>query len=427
MKFMKYCALIILTCICCSQAFASKINQKIIMSYWSNGKRYMPYPIPGSLNARKEPQKNKDLSGKLSAINVLAYAFLQVDDNGYADFSRPMVDLSQDDLTHFCKSHKVNCPKMAPNVLLGNFDAFSKLNNRNKDLKKIISIGGAGSEKSFLNAINHPNNFIKSVISIIKYYRLNGIDLDFELYSLFTEKQAHDYTQLIKNLRLSLGQQYFISIETPPDNETLKSIGRNNWTIIANNAYVSIMGYEFHSYLYTPYYTANNSNLYSDPNEPNVKGFYHISDDQSVKYLTYLGVPANKIILGIPAYFHAYGEVGVKNHGLYQPFNPHQTPLFDYGKGKGSYILMQKLLKNGFVSHEILMNGKISAVYAYNAQDDQWISYENEKSVAAKVKYVIKNNLAGLMMWNIKQDLPANNTRSLLMSIHSVTSGRLTY
>lgn len=68
----------------------------------------------------------------------------------------------------------------------------------------------------------------------------------------------------------------------------------------------------------------------------------------------------------------------------------------------------------GLDQYVILLNNKVSAVYAYNFTNHQWISYENEKSVAAKAQYANKNNLAGLMMWNIKRNLPADNSKSLL-------------
>ncbi len=422
-KLVKYLSLMLLIALFCnSLAFARSENSKIIMSYWSNGKRYSPYPIPGSLDSKGRLQTNYDLTGKLNLINTLVYAFLQVDKSGNIYFSHPKVDLSKNDLDTFCKVYQSACRDTKSKIYLGNFDAFSKLDNKSKYLKKMISIGGAGSQISFNNAINHPRRFIESANAIIKAYNLNGIDLDFELYSLFTKDQADRYAQLIHDLRKKLGAQYLITIEMPADSETLHSIGRNNWAIIAKNAYVSIMGYEFHSYLYPPDITANNSNLYNDPNEPSVKGFYHISDDQAVKYLTYLGVPVNKIILGYPAYFQAYGGVSVKNNGLYQPFNPKLTPSFDFGKGKGSYAVMQMLLKEGFVRYTIFMNGKISAVYAYNLGNQQWISFENEKSVAAKARYVVQHHLAGIMMWNIKQDLPADNPKSLLSSVYHVIS-----
>lgn len=40
--------------------------------------------------------------------------------------------------------------------------------------------------------------------------------------------------------------------------------------------------------------------------------------------------------------------------------------------------------------------------YAY--YDRQWIGYENEKSIALKVDYIKKENLAGVMVWSIESD-----------------------
>lgn len=399
--------------------FATPNTNKIIMSYWYHGKKYFTYPIPGSLNSEGIIQTNDNLSEKLNYINVFAYAFLQVNNKGYIYFKYPSRDLSKQDIDTFCRFHASICFNVkSKKSYLGNFDAFSKLNNKHQNLKKIVSIGGEGSRKSFTNAINHPNIFIESVKAIIKVYQLNGIDLDFELYTPFTKTQADRYADLVQALRKKLGNDYFISLETTGDYETIGSIGSKNWIKISKNAYVCMMGYGFHDYLDSPHLTGNNSNLYSDPNEPNVKGFYHISDDQAVKYLTYLGVPVNKIILGYPAFFEGYGGVDSKNKGLYQSFDPKITPSFNLGKGKGTYSLVSNLFKKGFISHVILMNDKVSAVYAYNPKNKTWISYENNQSVVAKMDYVNKNNLAGMMMWNIEYDLPANNPYSLLANIN---------
>lgn len=397
------------------------------MSYWSDGPRFQPYPIPGSINKQGITQDNPDLSKKLNYINVLAYAFLQVDNHGYIYSTNSTVDLSRYDIKHFCKNNKAFCAEKRNRrgTLLGNLDAFSKINNVHNNLKKIVSIGGANSETSFLNVINHPDDFITSCCKLIKAYHLNGVDLDFELNATFTKKQANKYAKVIRKLRSKLGNKYFISIEMPGDSETLNSIGRKNWSNISKDAYVSIMGYEFHYYAYEPYVTANGSNLYSDPNEPNIKNFYHISQNQAVKYLTYLGVPANRIILGFPAYFQAYaGLHQSNNNGLYQPFNPKILPVFDYGAGRGSYRLVQKLLKQGYSQHYIYRNNEISAVYATNPRKKTWISYDNAASVAFKAKYILRNHLAGAMMWNIRQDVAANDRQSLLHSVYNEINGK---
>jgi len=58
------------------------------------------------------------------------------------------------------------------------------------------------------------------------------------------------------------------------------------------------------------------------------------------------------------------------------------------------------------------MNG----VWAYNSETKQLLTYDNPSLVKEKASYVIKNHLAGMMTWNIGDDVPAENDQSLLKS-----------
>jgi len=406
----------------------------ILMTFWSDDiSKYASYPIPGSLNKGSALQQNEALLKQLDAINVLAYAFLQVDGSGHVYFSRPSIDLSPSDVQHFCRKQPSSCPNAAT-AWSGSFSAFAKLDNKNHTLQKVISIGGAGSQKTFENAIQHPEAFIQSATDLIHAYHLNGVDLDFEPDAFFDLHEGQSYAQLVLDLRRALGNQAFISIEVPGDWETLRSIDcptnnscNNNLGIIADKAYVSLMGYDFHGPYYPGTVTGNSSNLYTDPDEPLLPDFYHISDNQAIEYLTFNNVPANKIILGFPAYFRDYGGVKASpgSYGLYHPFDKSETPTYDLGtKGVGSYQVARKLLESGFTQHCLLVDNKISAVYAYNKLSWQWISYEDPSSITAKANYVLAMHLAGMMMWEIGEDMPINYSTSLLRSAHSVLFNR---
>lgn len=424
-----YSGLIFLSALVCPAVTAAPTH-KILMTYWADNKpQYIAYPVPGSFD-HVGTQQNRALTKQLNAINVLAYAFLQVDDHGQVYFSHPSVDLSQYDVRHFCRSEPASCPN-ADAAFAGSFLAFSRLNNRYHSLKRIISIGGSGSEKSFNNAIRNTDAFIQSAVRLIRAYRLDGIDLDFELYALFNQHQANQYTQLVVGLSQALGKQAFISVEMPGDHETLHSMDcsaanvcHNNLRMIAENAYVSLMGYDFHNPTYLPYVTGNSSNLYTDSHAPSPSSFYRISDDQAIKYLIGSGVPAGKIILGFPAYFHIYGGVHDQSssYGLYQPFDPKQTPVDVLGPGTGPYRSIDQLLASGFTQHYLTIDHKISAVFAYDPVKHQWISYEDQVSVAAKAHYVVANHLAGMMMWEIGEDMPVANQQSLLRTADTILS-----
>ena len=296
---------------------------------------------------------------------------------------------------------------------LGNFSAFSKLQNKAGELKKIISIGGAGDKDSFQNAVTHIHAFVDSVSTVIDHYHLDGLDLDFEP-DVFTPTISQQYAQLVSVLRDKLGENLIITIDMEPDQQ----IKQSYWKIISSNVnYISDMCYNFHSPYFSPHITGYNSNLYSDVNEPMIKNYYHISCDQSIHYLTFLGVPPQKIILGFPSYGLAYGGVSENNNGLFQSYDPKKTPTFNTGikpKGYVQYKTILTLLHSGFHEHTTFFNGYPSAVWAYNKKTQQFIAYDNVSVVKEKARYIKQNHLAGLMTWAINDDAPSLSQQSLL-------------
>jgi len=314
-------------CLFSCAAFANE--PKLLMSYWSyHDKSYSLYPVAGSFNTMGFRITNKDMLDKLNYLNMIAYAFLWVDPSGIARFTDSSVDLSYLD-NAFCVLNKNICLDRhnlySPGA--GNFSAFSLLQNNTHSLKKIISVGGANSDQSFDNAISNVDNFVNSIEKIVAHYHLNGVDLDFEPDN-FTLERMNGYANLLFALRKKLGSDKIIIVTVSAD----QNINAKSWKKISEQVnYVSDMCYEFHSPFNQPAITGYNSNLYADFNEPLISRYYHISCDQSIKSLTFLGVPPDKIVLGYPSYALAYGGVKNVNYGLFQPFNQKETPVFDFG------------------------------------------------------------------------------------------------
>lgn len=391
------------------------VNAKEMISYWSyNDKFKFTYPIPGSFNEYGNEVINQDMQDKLNYLSIIAYGFLSVNQNGSVHFNNSHVDLSlSDDL--FCHSNMTICldknKKYIPK--LGNFSAFLRLQNKYGNLKKIISIGGANSAVMFENAVNYPTIFSDSVSKIINHYNLDGIDLDFEP-NTFTTESGKAYAELVSILRHKLGSEKIIIVTVAAD----QNINKNNWKKISENvSFVSDMCYDFHVPFYRPFVTGYNSNLYTDSNEPKLKGYYHISCDQSIKQLIYAGVQNKKIILGYPSYALAYGGVYNGNHGMFQEFDPHKTPDFDKDKklpGRVQYRAVLSLLHSGFHEHASYNKNHISSVWAYNPKTQELLTYDNKKLVKEKALYVKNNQLAGLMTWIISDDLPVESHQSLL-------------
>lgn len=426
-RFRGASALLLLLCFPLSAWAGSGQNGKILLAFWCD---HCPTqasdPLPGSLNGKGAPRQNPALQDQLSALNVVAYAFLQVDKQGQVYFAHPRTDLGPSDVKGYCLQHPGSCPD-ASTARHGSFAAFAGLDNRHHTLKKIVSIGGAGEFASFRHAVAHPKVFVDSVVALVRAYHLDGVDLDDEPPAFFGKQAGSGLVDLAKALRASLGPTAFISVDIPSDRETLRSIDNptlhswhDNLARMAKAAYLSVMGYGFHAPFHPGAATGNFANLYSDPNEPLLSDYYHSSDSQTIKYLTFVGVPPSRIILGFPATAFIYGGVEAKpgTHGLYQPFDRKDTPLGDLRRGIASYRSVRKYLDKGFTQHYVLVDGKDSAVYAFNRAKKQWITYENPATIAAKAHYVLAKGLAGLMMWNLSLDAPETDHRSLLRSAH---------
>jgi GH18 family chitinase len=402
---------------------------ELLMTFWSDDTTNHPgNPLPGSVGPSGSVLQNAALSRQLDAIDVLAYAFLLVDAAGNVYFRNPAIDLSPGDTHGFCRQNPAACPQ-ADSALGSSFDVFAHLTNRRGTLQKIVSVGGGGAQRSLDDALAHPDVFVRSAVALVHAFGLQGIDLDFEPNTFFGPDQGAQIAQVISGLRKELGDQAFISIELPGDWETLRSFDcpagsrcRYSLGAASQDAYVSLMGYDFHGPEYAPV-TGHHANLYSDPDEPLLAGFYHLSDQQAIEYLTFRQVPVRKILLGFPAYFVAYGGVDAAagTDGQYQPFDKSRSVAYDLGdvKGRGSYRLAESLLKSGFTAHYVRVNGRLSAVYAYSPSGRQWLSYDDPELVAAKARYVVARHLAGMMMWEIGQDLPLTDPKSLLRSANS--------
>ena len=216
-----------------------------------------------------------------------------------------------------------------------------------------------------------------------------------------------------------MGDQRFISLATIIDPETLHSLGRENWQSISENVnVVSMMCYDLASASIKPAYSEFASNLYRVPDAPKMLSNANLSCDESIHYLQTLGVPAAKIVLGVPAYGVALGGVGAEHQGLFQPFNPEETPVFDdMGKGLLRYSTVLKLKKAGFNQYVTEVDGHVNGVWLYHFDKQQFVTFDNPDSIRVKVDYVLKNNLAGIMMWRIGQDAAITHKASLLRMI----------
>ena len=283
-----------------------------------------------------------------------------------------------------------------------NFQTLTKLREANPKLAILISVGGWTWSGRFSDmALTRASRakFISSAIRFVENYRLDGVDIDWEypgLPGIGNRNRPEDkknYTALLKELRAAL-------------NRKQKDLGRHLYSSVATGAApnflehtemkkvqryvdsVNLMSYDYYEPT-SDRMTGHHAALYTDPKDPKA-----VSADASVKAYLNAGVPAMKIVLGVPFYGHAWSEVDATNHGLFEAGKEARVKA-DYKD------IVHTLLPGGYIRY---WDDSASAPYLYNATNKTFVSYEDVQSVTLKSEYVLKNYLGGIMFWEYSGD-----------------------
>ena len=282
-----------------------------------------------------------------------------------------------------------------------NFRILNKLKEVNPDLRILISIGGWTWSGNFSDAnltrVSR-SGFAKSSVGIVKDYDLDGVDIDWEYpgqigdNNVFRPEDRQNYTLMFKAIRKELDR---LSKTTGKNYELTTAVGGNISYIehtemerVAKYVdYVNLMTYDF----YTSGDTAgHHSNLY--PPEDYEKD---ASADKSVHLFLNAGVPAEKLVLGVPFYGRSWIMKSADKHGINMPV--------ESGARGGGYTYIKDSLVNqkGFIRY---WDENAKAPYLFNNETNQLVTYDDEESVKLKCEYVIDNHLAGMMFWQYASD-----------------------
>jgi chitinase len=152
--------------------------------------------------------------------------------------------------------------------------------------------------------------------------------------------------------------------------------------------------------------SGHQANLYPNPNVANSTPF---STNVAVSAYIAAGVPASKIILGMPIYGRAFESTS----GLGQSYS---------GIGSGSW-------ENGVWDYKVLpkagateiYDSVAGATYSYDSSAKELISYDTPAMVQKKVTYLQSKGLGGSMFWESSSD--RNDSGSLIGTSYSSLGG----
>lgn len=270
-------------------------------------------------------------------------------------------------------------------------------------LEILISVGGWKGSGGFSDAARTPKSrkvFVASAMEFLNKYNLDGLDLDWEYPGMrgaenkFRKQDKHNFTLLLQELHAQFQKElrtthkhYYLTIASGAFEEYLAHTEMDKVQKVVDG--VNLMTYDVYQAGTDPV-TGPNAPLYTDPADP--KGE---SADAAVLAFEKAGVPADKLILGIPFYGRMWGEVDEKNHGLYQPGRATATNYLPYSR------IASSMLGHGFTRY---WDADGAFPYLYNAEDHLFVSYDDPESVQKKCEYVLNHHLGGVMFWSYSDD-----------------------
>ena len=278
-----------------------------------------------------------------------------------------------------------------------NFALLVSLKQQNPALTVLISVGGWGGSGGFsdmaLTAASR-TRFIDSVVSFVTRYKLDGLDIDWEYPGLvgagntFRPEDKQNYTALLKELRTRFNRE-----EKRQHRRLLTSVAvGGNADFIEHTEMAAVAHYVDTVNLMTyDYYgpdsdkiSGNHAPLFTDPVDPK-----QISADRTVREYEAAGVPASKLLLGLPFYGKSWAEVGPVNNGLFQPGSKPTGTFHDYSA-------LVTYDQQGYSRH---WDAAAAVPWLYNPETKTFISYEDTQSLARKCQFALDHHLGGVMFW----------------------------
>lgn len=303
-----------------------------------------------------------------------------------------------------------------------NFALLAGLRKQNPSFTVLISVGGWLWSTNFSDVSLTSQSrriFIDSVMDFLSRYDLDGLDIDWEYPGLvgsghpFRSEDGHNFTLLLKELRERFDKEtekthrtLYLTIAAGASSDYLEHTEMKKVQKYVDT--VNLMAYDYVEPGSDPL-TGHHSPLFTNPAD--VRNF---SSDASVRAFEEAGVPADKILLGVPFYGHVWGNVPDVNHGYLQPGKAVPNAYAGFG------AITANMLNQGYVRY---WDPIASAPYLYNSDKHIFVSYEDPQSLAAKCRYVLDHKLGGVMFWDYAGDPAGVLLATINQSLRSAATG----
>jgi chitinase len=179
--------------------------------------------------------------------------------------------------------------------------------------------------------------------------------------------------------------------------------------------WVNLMTYDFHGDWDDV--SGHHAPLYDEAGEAST-GMLSVND--TVKAFMDAGIPARKLVMGIPFYGRSWTECGVTNNGLGQACGKGAKGVIADGIHEYGNLEKQGWLNgNGFVRY---WSDNAKVPWLYKKSTGTFVTYEDPESIRYKTDYVKAKGLGGAMLWELSQDPNRTLLNAVFKGLQSSTS-----
>jgi GH18 family chitinase len=284
-----------------------------------------------------------------------------------------------------------------------NLKVLTGLRSLHPHLKVLVSVGGWSWSKGFSDAALTPRSrrvFVESAVDFVRRHGLDGFDVDWEYPGLPGDGNPHrpedkeNFTALMAGLRAALdregarhGEHLLLTFAAGASSSFIAHTEMAKVQAVVD--FVNLMTYDFR--VAGPGEPAgHHANLYPSPADPRSS-----SADGAVREFLAAGVPAAKLVLGVPFYGRVWEGVG-SPEGLYREGRPPSQRI------DSSHASLAALVgREGWVRE---WDSAAQAPFLWNAGRQTFVTYEDEESLRLKSRYVREKGLGGVMFWEYHAD-----------------------
>jgi chitinase len=313
----------------------------------------------------------------------------------------------------------------------GNLGMLRKMKLQYPNVKVLISVGGWTKSHGFHAAAmteSSRKTTAKNLVAFMKQYGLDGIDIDWEYPGINRPADPNDqydkgapggpedlvnFPLFLKAIREELNAQGAVDGRYYELTAAI-GVGYDKIAVTDPAEYskyldaLNLMTYDMHGGFETV--IGHQAPLYSNPydtHETLVNERYNI--DWAVKKFLSLGVPANKLVLGIPFYSRGWNNVSGgwdvngdgKSDGMFGTGGGTLSGKWGIG-GQSPYFTIKQLEQQA--GWEKFRDPYSKVPWLFNRSTRELYTYDDAISVAEKMDYIIQNNLGGAMYWEFDGD-----------------------